>query len=100
MGFEIQMPAELRNAYARRNADVKWIFAVKEEDPVPTVTNSPQPAGSTGNPPVYSGQAADKTVRPVKTGDDTRLDLYVAALIAAAGTFLPGIHFIKRRRRQ
>ena len=100
MGFEIQMPAELQNAYARRNADVKWIFAVKEEDPVPTVTNAPQPAGSTGTPPTYSGQGTGNAVHPVKTGDDTRMDLYVAALMAAAGTFLPGLHFIKRRRRQ
>ena len=98
--FEIQMPAELGNAYARRDADVKWIFAVKEEDPVPTVTPKPSSSGSQGDPPVYSGQGptgGNGTVQPVKTGDDTRLDLLLMAMAASLGLIIPTAYRKKRR---
>ncbi len=90
MTYEIDMPPGLGNAYAKRDADVKWIFAVREEEP-------PQATGYTGgggSPAVYTGTG---TAAPVRTGDDTIWHVYVILSIMAAAALILTICMKKRR---
>ena len=109
MDFTITMPENLGNAYARRNADVKWIFAVAEDELTPTSAPSativPQGGtsggGSSGGGSLASGHDAEKgagsTVSaPIKTGDDTSVRAVIVLLLFSA--FLILIIFWTKRR--
>lgn len=94
MNFQITVPAELDNTYALREGDVKWIFSV-EDDQQKQLTETPglrRPGGS-GTPGketgrIYNNETANSTgkTKPVKTGDDTEIWLFLfmggAALLA------------------
>ena len=77
--FRVTVPSELDNAYALREADVKWIFSVEEETekinstPVPrrqkTAEYTEKEQHGNG---VTSGKAA-----PVRTGDGTNIFLFL-----------------------
>ena len=80
LSFSISMPPELKNAYALRKGDVKWVFSVRGEETVPTS---------------YKGSTP---TTPVRTGDDTKLLPY---LLMAAGALLTvaGLAVYKKRRK-
>ena len=93
MDFTITMPASLGNAYARRNADVKWVFTVSED--TPSGTPSPASQGLSGDPAAeHSPQSTE--AKPVKTGDDNDLELLMILLFVSAA-FALAISFIRRR---
>ena len=74
LNFRIEIPAELNNAYALREADVKWIFSVKEDE-----ENVDNQAGSDD-----SSDSKDA----VKTGDDSPvLFMLILALVSAGAVF-------------
>ena len=89
MDFTITMPSSLGNAYARRNADVKWVFMVNEDTP-----QTPS-SGSAGE--AAAGHSTLSTeAKPVKTGDDNDLELLMTLLFVSAA-FTLAISFIRRR---
>ena len=107
MDFTITMPENLGNDYARRNADVKWIFAVAEEELSPTPAKTAVPSGGTsgGESGVtsYSGPAGGKVApegstvsAPIKTGDDTPVRTLAVLLLFSASLILI-LFFAKRR---
>lgn len=74
LNFRIEIPAELNNAYALREADVKWIFSVKEDE-----ENVDNQAGS-------DDSSVSKDA--VKTGDDSPvLFMLILALVSAGAVF-------------
>ncbi|MCD7867765.1 MAG: hypothetical protein LUG62_06140, partial [Clostridiales bacterium] len=74
--FVISLPAGLDNAYALREADVKWIFSVNEDSPTQTPETNPEDGESGG-----SGTAREAT--SVKTGDETNIRLYFLLFLLA-----------------
>lgn len=80
MEFTVSVPAELKNAYALRDAAVKWYFSVYEDDAEPSVIpeeNRVQTSGSSGY------RNGTDTAEPVKTADETPLlSLLVMAIIS------------------
>lgn len=81
--FEIQIPKELKNIYALREANVKWIFSVFEEE-----DNSKKTDDSSEYP-------VEKNV--VETGDTSPI-LYMIGLVLFAITGIVGIVIKKKRR--
>ena len=110
LDFTITMPENLGNAYARRNADVKWIFAVAEDEaspaPDPTkavVTSGGTSGGGTGSVTSSSEPAGGKVApegssvsAPVKTGDDTPVRALAVMLLFSASLILV-LYWVKRR---
>ena len=81
MDFKVTIPPELDNTYALRKGDVKWIFSVEEEKEVQTVTSVPELSEKEKVPAEENyknrtGKISSKT-KPVKTGDDTNLWLFI-----------------------
>ena len=118
MDFIITMPSSLNNAYARRDAAVKWIFRVSDDEmPITEVSAAPSPVpsvpvsytggitygstGSGGSTPASAGghSTAGTTVSaPVKTGDDTAAGVYLMlSELSLIGAIL-AVN-IKRRKR-
>lgn len=101
MNFQITVPAELDNIYSLREGDVKWIFSV-EDDQQKQLTETPglrRPGGSgtsgkeTGR--IYNNETANSTgkTKPVKTGDDTEIWLFL--FMGGAG-LLAGVLAIRK----
>jgi len=110
LDFTITMPENLGNAYARRNADVKWVFAVAEDDASPSpepsttvVSSSGSSGGGTGSVTSSSGPAGGKVApestsvsAPVKTGDYTPVRALAVLLLFSASLILI-LYWTKRR---
>ena len=104
MDFTVTMPENLGNAYARRNADVKWVFAALEAEATPT----PGPANTGVSPDggssyASSGPAGGKSApegstvsAPIKTGDDTPLRA-LAVLFLFSALLIVVLYLAKRR---
>ncbi len=90
MEFTLYMPEGLQNAYALRNADVRWIF---ETDPDPAVTSVPQGGG---NYPVTSDYTP-KGTSPVKTGDPLKPGVF-AGILGGAVMVMLSVLLIRKRR--
>lgn len=80
MKFRVTVPKELDNTYALRNGDVKWIFSVSEEEnenivasPTPGQTEKKEKSGES----VSRKGASTEKAAPVKTGDDTKILLFL-----------------------
>lgn len=71
LDFTVTVPPELDNPYALRDADVRWVFFVQQEDPV-----SPD-AGAAD----YSPGAS--VASPVQTGDYTPITVMLTISIAS-----------------
>lgn len=80
--FEIEVPKELNNAYALREADVNWIFTVREDE-------AEALAGNRDNDGGLSKDA-------VKTGDTTPVLLW-GFLILMSGIMIFGGTMIKKK---
>ena len=101
MDFTLTMPENLGNAYASRNADVKWIFAAEEEESpayVPANTNVPSSGTSGGSSSGHAGGQTSGTVvsAPVKTGDETSL-LALLTLLTFSASLIAILYWVKRR---
>ena len=81
--FTVNMPAELDNAYAKRTADVIWLFRVESEEDT---------SGGGGNG--SSGYSSNKGY--VKTGDDSEIQLYILLLMLSVSCLCLAV-FLKRR---
>lgn len=97
MEFQVTVPEELDNAYALRNADVKWIFFVEEEEAKLT----PVPSGTGGNRGTDGGTSgkgsASHRKTPVRTGDDTSVLFFL--FVAGAALFAGGLVIWKGGRK-
>ncbi len=90
MTFVLEMPAKLDNAYAVRDAVVRWNFRTEQDVPAGT-------SGGYGGSAAEYGGSYEKT--GVKTGDDSMAELYIL-LGAAAMTAVVLTFWGKKRRRQ
>lgn len=90
MEFQVTVPAELDNAYALRNADVKWIFSVEEEPETVDISSVPRQNEEKERTERTSGND-HSTVRtmPVKTGDETPVFLFL--VMAGMALFTGGL---------
>lgn len=90
MEFQVTVPAELDNAYALRNADVKWIFSVEEEPETVDISSVPRQNEEKERAERTSGND-HSTVRtmPVKTGDETPVLLFL--FMAGMALFTGGL---------
>ena len=94
MDFTITMPEKLGNAYARRNADVKWVFAVNEAEATPTPAQTGVPQGETsgggsGGGTTLAGTHEEKSpessaIAPIKTGDEASMRAPLVLLLFSA----------------
>ena len=82
--FTVSMPKELDNAYARRAADVLWLFRVESDDDTDT------PGGGSRS----SGYSSEKGY--VKTGDESDPLLYILLLMLSVSCLCLTV-FLKRR---
>lgn len=95
MQFQITVPAELDNAYALRETDVKWIFSVEEDE---NIKSSPAPRRQKNSGYMEKEKHGNSTVSgkaaPVKTGDETNIFLFLflggMALLAGGMAFWKG----------
>lgn len=77
LDFTVSMPKELDNDYALRDAQVKWIFSVNEQE------NEPDKKGGTKNSNNKGGSLRGQSKSPVKTGDNSnRMGLLALALVS------------------
>lgn len=83
MKFELRVPKELKNVYALRDANVKWIFSVfeKEMEKESNVLSSEYSEGKTA----------------VQTGDDSPIIWFVSFMLISAGVMI-GLWIKKKRR--
>lgn len=90
MEFQVTVPAELDNAYALRNADVKWIFSVEEEPETVDISSVPRQNEEKERAERTSGNdhSAVRTL-PVKTGDETPVFLFL--VMAGMALFTGGL---------
>lgn len=90
MEFQVTVPAELDNAYALRNATVKWIFSVEEEPETVDISSVPRQNEEKERAERTSGND-HSTVRtmPVKTGDETPVFLFL--VMAGMALFTGGL---------
>lgn len=90
MEFQVTVPTELDNAYALRNADVKWIFSVEEEPETVDISSVPRQNEEKERAERTSGND-HSTVRtmPVKTGDETPVFLFL--VMAGTALFAGGL---------
>lgn len=92
LDFTVLVPSELKNAYALRDAAVKWYFTVYEDDKENLPTDSPE---STPSSVYEKGGDLSKNSSSVKTGDETPVRIL---LIAAVLSFITGtVVFIVRK---
>nr|WP_297886117.1 hypothetical protein [uncultured Blautia sp.] len=84
LDFKVTVPKELNNIYALRNADVQWIFTVRED----------QPAGAPQEPS-DPAEHSISTPSPVKTGDETPVLGFICCGIAA-GFVIVAVYIRKR----
>lgn len=96
MEFVVSVPKELKNAYALRDAAVKWFFTVYEDDEKPS--SAPKDGKGNDSDPL-EGRNTVQNTSPVKTADETPVVLMlVLGLLAAitGGTAL----FCRRMRKK
>lgn len=81
LDFTVSVPAELNNAYALRDAAVKWYFSVYEDDTEPSATPEPDLQQNTSDP--GTGSTGTGNAKPVKTADETPvLRLLIMAIVS------------------
>jgi len=102
MDFTITMPSALGNAYAKRDAAVKWIFKVEEdEEPTPAPSanpGSPNPGtGSGGGPSAETHSSGAEKTAPIKTGDDSAAGIFACT---ACISMVAVIFVVTKRRRR
>ena len=81
LDFAIKVPAELKNAYALRKADVKWIFTVNENEITPT----PE-----------AQEHEQKGTDAVRTGDKSPI---LALCMILAGGVIVGLIILKKHKK-
>lgn len=81
LDFTIKVPAELKNAYALRDADVKWIFSVNEDKVTPT----PE-----------AQEHEQKGTDAVRTGDKSPI---LALCLIFAGGVIVGLIILKKYKK-
>lgn len=106
LDFTVSVPKELGNAYALKDADVRWIFTVREQEDKNSSNknnksgNNPGDSsyeGSEGGSAVEHGSSSSTT--PVKTGDDTPI-LPLALAFGVSGIAVTGVVFKKKRTKK
>ena len=85
--FTVSMPKELDNAFAKRAADVIWLFSVNAQE------NTAGSGYSSGGSAGYSSGSAKG---PVKTGDTSDIQIHVLLLMFSAACVCLAV-FLKRR---
>ena len=107
LDFTVSVPKELGNAYALKDADVRWIFTVREQtDKDTSGKKNNNPADNSGGSS-YDGSGGGAAVEhggssstaPVKTGDDTPI-LPIALAFGVSGIAVTGIALKKKRTKQ
>lgn len=90
LDFSVRIPSEWDNAYALKNADVKWIFTVHEDNEENRPSTSPNQEHTGSTPKNRSAAAGMKKTDMVKTGDETPAgeDLLLLAFSAIAGAVM------------
>lgn len=84
--FKITVPAELNNAYAVRDSNVRWVFTVEQDDPVPTETPTPTPA------------AQEHLKGNLNTGDNSPIAILAIAFGVGAAIFGAAV-LLKNRKK-
>lgn len=88
LDFTVEVPTELKNVYALREADVKWIFAVYAEGEAE--------GGSYGEGGNWKQTRSAETVETVKTGDETPIMFWLITCVAG-GTILISLVLVKTK---
>lgn len=93
LDFKVTVPKELNNAYALRDADVQWIFTVREKEN-PEQPNTGTGVSPNGGSPVEHGVSS---VSPAKTGDESPI---IAFVIIGASAATVAVIIMKRRKQK
>lgn len=94
--FQVAVPAELDNAYALRETEVKWIFSVEEKTEKIRSTPVPhrQKTAEYTEKEQYGNRVTSEKAAPVRTGDETNIFLFLflgsMALLAGGLVFWRG----------
>ena len=95
--FTVTMPKELDNAFARRAANVVWLFSVKADESTP---GSGYKSGGSGYESAGHGGSAGlsygNSTASVKTGDTSDTQIYVLLLMLSVSCVCLAV-FLKRR---
>lgn len=91
LDFKITVPKKLNNAYALRNADVQWVFTVREEEP----KAAPQDESTSSTDYGAPAEHGISTASPAKTGDEAPILAFVC--IGSAALFAIAIVLIRKR---
>ena len=73
LDFTVSVPKNLDNAFALRDADVRWVFTVNQEEP----------AEAGGDAVVHDGGSV---ASPVQTGDSTPLNIMLTVSIISGAS--------------
>lgn len=91
--FSLSIPEEWNNSYALREADVKWIFTVNEDE-------VPEGENSSGGGTALSRTGNTESFDPVKTGDETEIQGVFAVLFCSGAVLLIGFWYRKGGRQK
>ena len=99
MSFTLAIPSEWDNAYALREAEVQWIFTVRQKDAEGSEggdggLDGSGDAGNTGSAVVRNMGAS--AASPVKTGDVSGVEAAILLLLGSGGVLLALSIFKKR----
>lgn len=100
LSFSITVPDSLKNAYALRDAAVKWIFTVKEEaDSSKGEENLSENSYGTspgGNSSAANYRTGSETASSVKTGDPSPVGILICYILLSAAVFPVSLKLRKR----